>query len=122
MQRDNVIIDRREMLRIKLKSLATEAKYIRREEDRMAWSNRGTLREELREHRTGVVRWEARATSLAYGFIKGYTRAQVENQRRQLPSHVDKDLLKKVEAMVKRYGRVGVDNTAGLAQWWSVGL
>lgn len=59
--KNTVLIDRREMLRVKAKSLAEEAHLIRREERR----TRGLLRDELRWHRTGVVRFEARATHLA---------------------------------------------------------
>lgn len=118
-RKDGTIVDRREMLRIKLKSLATEAKYIRSEEDKMAWCAGGTLRNELREHRTGIVRNESRATSLAYGFVKGYPRSKIESKRHEMPDWQDKELFKKVEAMAKKYGD---GKSALLAQWWSGSL
>ena len=88
------IIDRREMLRVKLKSLAAEAKIIRREEQR----THGALRDELAHHRRTVVRSAARHTHLAYGFIRGRTIEQMEKK-----SHrpYDRD---RVEKMVKQYG------------------
>jgi hypothetical protein len=69
-----VLKDRREMLRVKLKSLAEEARIIRREERR----TNGFLREELHDHRVKNVRQAARNTHLAYGFIRGRTWEQME--------------------------------------------
>lgn len=99
------IIDRRELLRVKLKSLAEEARIIRREESR----THGALREELSWHRRGVVRNEARATHLAYGFIRGLTRDQMEPKREPLiplttPDLWERQRMEKVNAMVKKYG------------------
>lgn len=68
------LVDRREMLRIKVKSLAEEARIIRREEQR-TW---GVLREELHHHRVVQVRRAARSAHLAYGLIKGRTLLQME--------------------------------------------
>lgn len=117
--KDGTIVDRREMLRVKLKSLAVEAKIIRQEEDKVRPKS-SLLRTELREHRVGAVRKEARASSLAYGFIKGYKRTQIEVSFRQLPDVLDKELRGKVIAMVKRYGPVqGGDVSGPIAQWWS---
>ena len=100
------VIDRREMLRVKLKSLMEEAKIIRKEE-RRTW---GVIREQLWYHRTQDIRIEARATHLAYGFIKGYDRDKIEPSRRipepgpNGPAIQEKRLLEKVDAMVKKYG------------------
>lgn len=101
------IVDRREMLRVKLKSLAEEARIIRREEQR----THTVLREELHRHRVDVVRHESRATHLAYGFIRGMTREQMEpgweaRLKAEAPfwHELDKALLLKVDAMVKKYG------------------
>lgn len=93
-----VIKDRREMLRVKVKSLAEEAHIIRREEQR----TRGQLRDELHLHRVGTVRIEARATHLAYGLIKGRTVEQMEPNSQSR----DEYIWKKVRAMVQRYGPV----------------
>ena len=88
------IQDRREMLRIKLKSLAVEARIIRREELR-AW---GPLREELHRHRIDVVRAAARESHIAYGFIRGRTLEQMEAKSAKPVSW------EAVRKMVKKYG------------------
>lgn len=93
-----LLIDRREMLRVKLKSLAEEARIIRREE-RRAW---GVLRDELHQHRVRQVRSEARHTHLAYGFLRGKTYQQIEpSGSYTLPDW------NSVAAMLKKYGVVG---------------
>jgi hypothetical protein len=92
------IHDRREMLRVKLKSLAEEARIIRREEHRTY----GPLRDELRLHRAGPLRWEARHTHIAYGLIRGRRYEQIEPNA-QKP--FDKE---KVAAMMRRYGSTEV--------------
>lgn len=99
------IVDRREMLRVKLKSLAEEARIIRREERR----TNGVLRAELHMHRIGIVRYESRATHLAYGFIRGLAREQMENnwappERGTFAEVVEVALMSKVDAMIKKYG------------------
>jgi hypothetical protein len=88
------IIDRREMLRVKLKSLAAEARIIRHEELR----SKGTIRTELHRHRIDVVRTVARETHIAYGLIRGRTMNQMEPTRKSEP---DWDAVAK---MLKRYG------------------
>lgn len=88
------IVDRREMLRVKLKSLAAEAKIIRREEKR----SHGALREELYRHRIDVVRAVSRNTHIAYGLIKGRTLDQMEPTRKSEP---DWDAVAK---MISKYG------------------
>ena len=98
MYREAVIVDRREMLRVKLKSLAAEARIIRLEEQR----THGTLRDQLYLHRAGPVRAAARATHLAYGFIRGRTLDQMEPTRYSEP---DWD---KINAMLKKYGPTGL--------------
>lgn len=91
--------DRREMLRVKLKSLAAEAKIIRAEEKR----THGLLRHELHSHRVREVRSEARHTHLAYGFIRGRTYAQME--RSPLKGYPPD--WERVRKMTKRYGPAG---------------
>lgn len=99
MYKDATIIDRREMLQIKLKSLMEEARIIRRTAMRVP---AGDLRDELHHHRRGVVRSEARHTHLAYGFIRGRLWSDMELPRKEnLPDW------KKVEAMIKKYGPTG---------------
>jgi hypothetical protein len=92
------IIDRREMLRVKLKSLAAEAKIIRREEQR----THGVLRNELHTHRQQLIRRASREAHLAYGFIRGRTLVQMETTSRTKPNW---DAIRK---MLKAYGPVGM--------------
>lgn len=64
------------MLKVKIKSLAAEARIIRREELRLPGPAR--LRQELHTHRTCDVRAEQRASLLAYAFLRGRTRGACE--------------------------------------------
>ena len=56
-------------LKIKIKSLAAEAAIIRQEEHR--WHGLSQARYGLHQHRILDVRREARASQLAYGFLRG---------------------------------------------------
>jgi hypothetical protein len=85
--------DKRAFLRIKLKSLAAEAKIIRLEEARNK-----RLRYELSMHRRGTVRIAARNTQLAYAFLRGRTYKSVEPTAKTPPNW------KEVERMVRQYG------------------
>ena len=91
------IVDRREMLRVKVKSLAVEARIIRREAQR----THGVLRDELHTHRVWLLRSEARHTHLAYGFIRGRTYLQIEPKAATAPNW------ERVRKMTKRYGPSG---------------
>jgi hypothetical protein len=106
--------DRRVMLKIKLKDLAQEAKNIRREEQ---LRKGGWLRLELHDHRVGM-RFEARATHLAYGFLRGLARGRMEPTRLCQPLRrlkpIDAQMLAeeaalvdRIRAMVKKYGSAG---------------
>lgn len=88
------IVDRREMLRVKVKSLMAEARIIRAEEQRTF----GALRNELHLHRTLHLRDEARASHIAYGLIRGRTMEQMERVSHTKPDQA------RVDAMVKKYG------------------
>lgn len=88
------IIDRREMLRVKLKSLAEETRIIRKEERR----TNGALRQELYLHRINEVRSAARSTHIAYGLIKGKTLEQMEHT-----SNSDPDW-PAINKMITKYG------------------
>lgn len=96
MYKDGSLLDRREMLRVKLKSLAEESRIIRKEERRTD----GMLREELHKHRVREVRKAARHTHLAYGLIRGKTPEQIE------PNAVIPPDWKAVNAMIRKYGPV----------------
>jgi len=63
--------DSRIYLKVKIKSLAAEARIIRHEEAKARkWKNTA-LRVGLAGHRRGIVRSAARHTHLAYGFLRG---------------------------------------------------
>lgn len=94
--KQGVLIDRREMLKVKVKALAEEARIIRKEERKLKG---GDLRDELHRHRVFEVRSEARAAHLAYGFIRGRTLQQMETAARE-PFPTDK-----VVRMCKKYGK-----------------
>lgn len=89
-------------LKIKIKSLAAEARIIRREERRQLgsarylkrrdWSRQVNERSEeqltayschqrLHQHRVVGVRQEARAAQIAYGFLRGRRLSQIESPR-----------------------------------------
>lgn len=125
------IIDCREMLRVKFNSLMAEAGIIRKEENRLKYvkvpkkhrkmvPTQGGVaahipkRErrpvpcpmlllELQQHRIKTVRYHARLTHLALGFIKGRSLLQMENyptkERMLMQGH-----WAAIEAMVKKYG------------------
>ena len=63
-------------LRVKIKSLAAEARIIRAEEVR----THGVERRSLYEHRIGVVREAARNALLAYAFLRGLEYHRIERK------------------------------------------
>src|SRR4051794_30482561 len=98
-------IENRIFLKVKLKSLAAEARIIRFHEQR----TRGELRARLHTHRVREVRTEAHATHLAYGFIRGRSRLQIEPNRRILPALAEIAIWSRVTSMVKKYGAPGIE-------------
>ncbi|MEE8114492.1 MAG: hypothetical protein V3T23_09055 [Nitrososphaerales archaeon] len=88
-------MDERAYLKVKIKSLAAEAKIIRKETKR---AKRASIRDGLALHRKGIVRTEARHTHLAYGFLRGREYRQMERTTHEAP---DWD---KVRKMVDKYG------------------
>lgn len=110
-------------LKIKIKTLAVEAQFIRKEERAALKAARhGASRvedgregypdrhyrdyESLREHRTGIVRSAARVNNLAYGFLRGHAYSDMESKTN---SEVD---LVAVHKLVKRFG-----TRADLERW-----
>ena len=85
--------DQRVYLKVKVKSLAAEARIIRTEERRNKYFRSG-----LAEHRRTVVRREARHTLLAYGFLRGRKYQQIENNAQNPPDWA------RVKKMVAKYG------------------
>jgi len=111
-------------LKIKIHTLADEARHIRREErkalkrarhgkavlefhgDLIDYQADYRVYEGLHDHRTGVVRGAARINLLAYGFLRGHSYAEMEQKTR---STLD---LVAVYRIVKRFG-----TTEDLARW-----
>jgi hypothetical protein len=98
---DRIAPDDRVFLKIKLKSLAAESRIIRTEERKRP----GPARWPLTQHRRGIVRRESRKTLLAYGYLRGRTREQIEVRPRTHPDWSD------ISRMVKRYGPRTFDET-----------
>lgn len=99
----------RAYLKVKVKSLASEAVIIRTEERRCLASiqrigdiekflNHRIALNGLESHRKGTVRNEMRATLLAYGFLRGLPLSRIEATSRTMPNW------ERVEAMVRKYG------------------
>lgn len=85
-------------LKVKIKTLAAEARVIKQEERKAKKRKKTELLMSLVEHRKGVVREEARMTLLAYGFLRGRSRKQIEQTDRPVD-------WTKVKVMSQRYGR-----------------
>lgn len=97
--------DRRIHLRIKIKSLAAEARIIRAEAKKL----KGLDKYDLNEHRTGVVRYHARMSQLAYAALRGVPYRVVEPRVRS-DNHPS---LEEVKSMALRFGADGEK----LIQW-----
>lgn len=118
-------------LKIKLKTLAQEARYIRQEEltlkntgkrikacKTLSESDRNGIFErniegisDLHHHRTFDLRKAARHSHIAYGFLKGKAYSQIENKPKTEP------LWSEVEKIVKRFG--GEALAAKLKSWYT---
>lgn len=83
-------------LKVKIISLADEARTIRIEEKRLPGES--TERVGLYLHRIQDVRWEARSAQLAYGFLRGRPYKQLEHETRK---PLD---LKRIAELAKKYG------------------
>lgn len=102
-------------LRIKLKSLAEEARIIRREERLMKL--RHERPDQLCQHRRWTVRNEARATLLAYAFLKGLPYDRVERKVKE-EVHFRTCIQPKAAAMVKKYGWEASHDDKQLERWY----
>ncbi len=108
-------------LKVKAMSLAAEAKIIRNQEKKRAKQVRHALknnyenvalyhdkvRNGLYLHRIGIVREEARATNIAYGFLRNKKYPQIESFAYSVPDwkRVEELVLKYVERTSPRYNR-----------------
>lgn len=105
-------------LKVKIKSLAAEAKIIRGEEAKqrkwIAKAKQRSLsdsvdrhraaRDSLKGHRRTVVRHEARHSLLAYGFLRGTPYLAMEMKCHEPPDW------SKVQKIAERFGGRGLDN------------
>ena len=87
-------MDKRTYLKVKIKSLAEEARIIRKETKK---ARNLSIKNGLALHRTGVVRTEARLTQLAYGFLRGLEYLQMEQKAHTSPDWA------RVRKMVAKY-------------------
>lgn len=83
-------------LKIKIISLADEARRIRAEEKRHPGGS--DTRNGLYLHRINDVRKEARSALLAYGFLRGRTYTQIE------PKSYTEPNWKRIATLVQKYG------------------
>lgn len=99
-------------LKVKIKSLATEAKIIRHEERKFPTAaqakklqlrcggqrEEGGIYSQLHTHRTMDVRREARSAQLAYGIIRGRKYSQIEETCYDPPD------MKRISINLRRFG------------------
>ncbi len=111
---------KRAELKVKIKSLAAEAKIIRLEETR----SKGNQRQSLYFHRIYDVRQEARLSQLAYAFLRGREYSQVESKNSK-PVNWDR-LIKLVDKFGihyfyvdgrKEYDRLLLEQQIALRKW-----
>jgi hypothetical protein len=93
-------------LKIKIKSLAEEAKIIRKDEGIAYDNNDYALGNSLHYHRVVIVRREARATLLAYQYLRGKSYESCEGIGKTTPKWDN------VKRMVKKYGGASFDHHA----------
>lgn len=96
-------------LKIKIKSLAVESRMIRHEERKLKKLGKGPETIGLTLHRKSVVRKEARATLIAYGYLRGKSYEAIEPGVTTTPDWA------KVKSMVTRYGTK--DQAAEFDSW-----
>lgn len=84
-------------LKVKIKSLAEEARIIRLEEHRAKSKKDTFLLNGLKQHRIGIVRYEARHSQLAYAYLRGRQYHQVESICTTDPDW------SRVEKLIKKY-------------------
>lgn len=105
-------------LKIKLKSLAEEARIIKKQERKMKGPNWGPSYERslLQRHRLDVVRPETRCTLLAYGYLRGLSLDHVESSSRTEPDW------ERVYTMIKKYGSYDLRHNRSRFDTWRQSL
>lgn len=109
---------RQRMLKVKIKSLAEEARIIRLEEKRSKPG--GQLQCELHRHRVYDVRREQRHSLLAYAFIRGRSLESCERRSEFEPDW------NRVKSLVEKFGTTDYtarnDQSVRLTEWRSVAV
>ena len=111
-------------LKIKIKSLADEAQAIRAEERKVSRHFKNAKTEEhrydhaltvqgLRDHRVGIVRDEARASLVAYGFLRGIPYERIER-----PSRYSHLMWRRSLEIAQRFSANPAEKTKKLFEAW----
>jgi hypothetical protein len=87
-------------LKIKIMSLAAEARIIRKEERK--WPGPSDARQGLHRHRVIDVRRECRIANLAYGFLRGRSYRALEAKCYEQPNW------QRVAELIRKYGQQGL--------------
>ena len=85
-------------LKIKLKHLAAESRINRREAEKQYALGNYSKGNDITNHRKLAIRPEARATHLAYQYLRGIPYSRIENSPKTKPKW------DRVRAMVRKYG------------------
>lgn len=116
-------------LKVKVKSLAEEARIIRHEEHAAKRQYRWAKDQQgaeaiyteahntfwgLRQHRTYDVRNEARAAHIAYGYLRGLSYAVIETP--DVPLNPKSQIFYRVLVLINKYGGKGLKD-ADLETW-----
>lgn len=101
------------LLKIRIKSLAAEARIIRLEEHRAKAKGQSSKLQHLYTHRFGVVRREARASLLAYAYLRGRAYGSVEQNKHAWSW---KKVIVKVSRIVGHFG--GTTQVAPIYAWF----
>lgn len=91
-------------LRVKIKSLAVEARIIRTEERKAKARGERALLDGLHTHRIFDVRIAARRTLLAYGYLRGKSYREIE---RVCNTPLHSSDIKSIARMIVKYGPEG---------------
>lgn len=97
-------------LKVKIKSLAEEARIIRQEEYKVHPSSPQWVRSSIRSHRIIVVREEARSSLLAYAFIRGIPYSRIESKCDRIPNFL------RIKQIARTFFHI-TDEDTGLVKW-----
>lgn len=120
-------------LKVNIKSLAAEAKIIRREESKLKKRLEGPLDAslrskmcvtlmKLREHRKGPLRQETRVSQLAYAFLRGLPYSAVEAKVRDTEDWNYLLLYRKIADKLNRHAPYGVKYSKEQIKDWMRGV